>query len=178
MWSGGAGMTICDLIQSGVLERFPDLKFVVTEFETGWIAHVLKRLDWAFVRGGGTRTSGLQMLPSAYWRRQFYCTFEDDPLGIMTRSFIGTETMLWGNDYPHGDSVFPHSQQVLSEILDECTPEERWQMTVGNVVKLYNLPFELGGPEQATINSLAKPEAKTWRNAMPLTEVELATPMR
>ena len=51
-------------------------------------------------------------------------------------------------------------------------------MTVGNVVKLYNLPFELGGPEQATINSLAKPEAKTWRNALPLTEVELATPMR
>ena len=86
--------------------------------------------------------------------------------------------MLWGNDYPHGDSVFPHSQQVLSEILDECTPEERWQMTVGNVVKLYNLPFELGSPDQATINSLAKPEAKTWRNAMPLTEVGLATPMR
>src|SRR3954470_16543090 len=178
MGFAGAGMTICDLIQSGVVERFPDLKFVITEFETGWIAHVLKRLDWAFVRGGGLRTSGLSMLPSAYWRRNFSITFEDDPLGIMTRSFIGTETMLWGNDYPHGDSVFPHSQQVLNEILDECTPEERWQMTVGNVVKLYNLPFELGGPEQATINSLSAPEAKTWRNAMPLTEVGLATPMR
>jgi predicted TIM-barrel fold metal-dependent hydrolase len=173
----GAGMTVADLIQSGVCERFPELKFVVTEFETGWIAHLLRRLDWAFVRGGGTRTSGLTMLPSAYWRRQFYCTFEDDPLGIMTRSFIGTNTMLWGNDYPHGDSVFPHSQQVLSEILSDCTPEERWEMTVKNVVELYDLPFEVTGPEQASVNSLATPERKTWRNAMPLTETTISTPM-
>jgi hypothetical protein len=171
-------MTVADLIQSGVLERFPALKFVVTEFETGWIAHLLRRLDWAFVRGGGTRTSSLTMLPSAYWRRNFGITFEDDPLGIMTRSFIGTETMLWGNDYPHGDSVFPHSRQVLSEILGECTPEERWQMTVKNVVELYHLPFEITGPDQASINAVATPQVKTWRNAMPLPEVTMATPMR
>jgi hypothetical protein len=68
--------------------------------------------------------------------------------------------------------------QVLSEILDECTPEERWQMTVKNVVELYDLPFEITGPEQASVNSLATPERKTWRNAMPLPEVEIATPMR
>ena len=178
MGFAGMGMTVCDLIQSGVCERFPDLKFVVTEFETGWIAHVLRRLDWAFVRGGGTRTSGLPMLPSAYWRRNFSITFEDDPLGIMTRSFIGTETLLWGNDYPHGDSIFPHSRQVLSEILADCTPEERWQMTVGNVVRLYNLPFELAGPDQASINAVPTPERKTWRNAMPLPETTLATPLR
>jgi predicted TIM-barrel fold metal-dependent hydrolase len=174
----GAGMTVCDLIQSGVCDRFPEIKFVVTEFETGWIAHLLRRLDWAFVRGGGTRTSGLNMLPSAYWRRNFAITFEDDPLGIMTRSFIGTETLLWGNDYPHGDSVFPHSQRVLSEILEDCTPEERWQMTVKNVVELYDLPFELAGADQARVNSLAAPAVKTWRNAMPLTQVTMSTPLR
>ena len=178
MGFAGAGMTICDLIQSGVCERFPDLKFVITEFETGWIAHLLRRLDWAFVRGGGERVTGLKMLPSQYWRRNFAITFEDDPLGIMTRDFIGTDTMMWGNDYPHGDSVFPHSQQVLSEILSDCTDEERWQMTVKNVVDLYDLPFELEGPEQARVNSLPTPEKKTWRNAMPLTEVTMSTPLR
>ena len=122
--------------------------------------------------------TGLKMLPSQYWRRNFYCTFEDDPLGIMTRDFIGTETMMWGNDYPHGDSVFPHSQQVLSEILSDCTDEERWQMTVKNVVELYNLPFDIEGSGQARINSVPTPEVKTWRNAMPLTEVTMSTPLR
>jgi predicted TIM-barrel fold metal-dependent hydrolase len=178
MGFAGAGMTICDLIQAGVCERFPDIRFVVTEFETGWVAHVLRRLDWAYVRGGGERVLGLPMLPSAYWRRNFAVTFEDDPLGIMTRNFIGTKTMMWGNDYPHGDSVFPHSRQVLGEILSDCSPEERWQMTVKNVVELYNLPFELAGPEQASANSIPIPTTKTWRNAMPLTEVTIATPLR
>src|SRR5262249_3763070 len=100
-----------------------------------------------------------------------------DPLGIMTRSFIGPETLLWGNDYPHGDSIFPHSRQVLSEILSDCTPEERWLMTVKNVIELYDLPFPVEGPAQASINAVPTPETKPWRNALPLPEVEIATPM-
>ena len=163
----GAAMTVADIIQSGVVDRFPNLKVVITEFETGWIAHLLKRLDWAYIRGGGERAMGLPMMPSHYWKRNFYATFEDDPLGIATRDFIGTETLIWGNDYPHGDSVFPHSQQVLNEILSECTDEERWQMTVKNTVELYNLPFEITGPEQAKVNAAPPPTEKTWRGALP-----------
>ena len=163
----GVMFTVADIIQSGVCERYPGLRFVVTEFETGWVGMMLKRLDWAYIRGGGEKVFGLPLLPSEYWRRNFRVTFEDDPLGIMTREFIGTETMMWGSDYPHGDSVFPHSMQVLSEILSDCTPEERYQMTVKNVVELYKLPFKLEGPDQATVNSIPTPEVKTWRNAMP-----------
>ena len=152
-------------------QRYPGLRFVVTEFETGWVGMMLKRLDWGYIRGGGEKVFGLPLMPSEYWRRNFRVTFEDDPLGILTRDFIGTETMMWGSDYPHGDSVFPHSMQVLSEILSDCTPEERYQMTVKNVVQLYKLPFALEGPEQATLNSIATPEVKTWRNAMPSREM-------
>lgn len=173
----GMAMTIADLIQSGVCHRFPGLKFVVTEFEAGWIAHVLKRLDWAYFRSG-ERTFGLPRLPSSYWHTNFYATFEDDPLGILTRDFIGVNTMLWGNDYPHGDSIFPHSMQVLSEVLAECSEEERWQMTVKNVVDLYNLPFELEGPEQAAINHVPTPQVKTWRDSLPLTQIDVSTPRR
>ena len=163
----GVMFTVADIIQSGVCERFPKLKFVVTEFEAGWVGIMLKRLDWGYIRAGGEKVSGLPLLPSEYWNRNFCVTFEDDPLGIMTRDFIGTSTMIWGSDYPHGDSVFPHSQQVLSEILSDCTPEERYEMTVKNVVELYNLPFQLEGPEQAAVNSIPTPSIKTWRNAMP-----------
>ncbi len=155
--SCGVMFTCADIIQSGVCERFPDIKFVVTEFETGWIANMLKRLDWGYLRGGGARTQGIPMKPSDYWRRNFAATFEDDDLGIMTREYIGTNTLMWGNDYPHGDSVFPHSQKVLTDILADCTPEERYEMTVKNVVEIYNLPFKLEGPQQALLNKSAIP---------------------
>ena len=77
-------------------------------------AIMLKRLDWHYVRFGGARTHANPHPPSYYWKRQFYVTFEDDPLGIRARDYIGTNTILWGNDYPHGDSVFPNSQKVAA----------------------------------------------------------------
>ena len=139
----GAMCTIADLIYSGVCERFPDLRFVITEFETGWTAHMLDRLDWAYKRRGGTRGyPNIPNPPSYYWRQNFRITFEDDPIGILTRDKIGAETLMWGSDYPHGDSVFPDSQGVLDRIMADCTPEERYAMTAKNVVDLYSLPFE------------------------------------
>lgn len=147
----GVMFTIHDLIWSGVCERFPSLKFVITEFETGWIAIMLKRMDWLYLRRGGARNYGLPLKPSDYWRRQFYATFEDDPLGILTRDHIGTNTLMWGSDYPHGDSIFPKSQAILSEVLSACSPQEVFEMTVKNVVELYDLPFKLETPQQSSI---------------------------
>ena len=138
----GVAYTIYDLIFSGVCERFPGLKFVITEFETGWVGITLKRMDWGWFRRGGARTHAIPRKPSDYWKQNFLVTFEDDEIGIKTRDIIDTSTMLWGNDYPHGDSVFPHSQEVLGRILSDCTPNERYEMTAKNVVDLYDLPFE------------------------------------
>jgi predicted TIM-barrel fold metal-dependent hydrolase len=157
----GVMFSIADIIQSGVCKRFPRLKFVITEFETGWTAIMLKRLDWSYIRSGGARTQPNPHPPSYYWKRQFYVTFEDDPLGIRSRDFIGTETMLWGNDYPHGDSVFPNSQSVLTNILRDCTRDEIYQMTVKNVVDLYKLPFTLTGPQQSYIADLIDAKSGT-----------------
>jgi predicted TIM-barrel fold metal-dependent hydrolase len=138
----GMTFTIYDLIYGGVLERFPDLKFVITEFETGWIAMTLNRLDWNWFRGGGARTMPTPQKPSYYWKRNFLATLEDDILGIRTRDVIGVGSLMWGSDYPHGDSVFPDSQGVLDRIMDGVPVEERYAMTAKNVVDLYSLPFE------------------------------------
>jgi predicted TIM-barrel fold metal-dependent hydrolase len=154
----GVMFSIADILQSGVCERFPNLKFVITEFEAGWTAIMLKRLDWAYTRFGGART-GLPHPPSFYWKRQFFVTFEDDALGVRTRDYIGTNTIIWGNDYPHGDSVFPRSQAVLTDVLKDCTRDEIYQMTVKNVVDLYKLPFKLTGPHQSRIADLIEAQA-------------------
>ncbi len=140
----GVVFSIADLVQSGVCQRFPDLRFVITEFETGWLGITLKRLDWAYYRPGGARAPGANPEPpSYYWKQNFRITFEDDEIGVQTRKYSGSSTLMWGSDYPHGDSVFPHSQEVIDRIMVDCTPEERFDMTVRNVVELYDLPFEV-----------------------------------
>ena len=50
---------------------------------------------------------------------------------------------MWGSDYPHGDSIFPESQPILDSLFSPEEESDRFTVTAGNVVKLYNLPFDL-----------------------------------
>jgi predicted TIM-barrel fold metal-dependent hydrolase len=79
------------------------------------------------------------MEPGAYFRRQFYATFEDDAIGVLTRHFIGVDNLIWGNDYPHHDSIWPHSQEIIARIFAGVPEDEKAQMTFGNVTRLYGL---------------------------------------
>jgi len=131
--------TMIDLICGGVCERFPGLEFVISEFETGWVAQTLKRLDHAAYRTPNFAVDYLTMKPSEYFRRQFHVTFEDDEAGILTRHMIGIECLLWGNDYPHHDAIWPHSMKILDETMADVPADERERMCFSNTVDLYSI---------------------------------------
>jgi predicted TIM-barrel fold metal-dependent hydrolase len=118
-------ITVSDLICQGVAHRFPNLKFVCAEWNTGWLAHWLERLDHAFYRSRGSAVPGLDLKPTEYWRRQFYATFEDDRVGVLSREMIGVNTLMWANDFPHHDSIWPHSQRVLGDIFHGVADDDR-----------------------------------------------------
>lgn len=139
MTHGAMVASMAQLICSGVTARHPRLRFVCAEFETGWLAHVLRRLDHATYRVRDQASPDLTMAPSEYFRRQFYATFEDDDMGVITRYQIGVDNLIWGNDYPHHDSIWPHSQEVVERIFQGVPAAEKEQMTRLNVCKLYGI---------------------------------------
>jgi len=89
-----------DLICGGVCERFPRLKLVISEFETGWMAHILQRLDHAAYRTPKYAVDYLTMKPSDYFHRNFGMTFEDDEAGVLTRHLIGVDNLLGATTTP------------------------------------------------------------------------------
>ncbi|MEM7338708.1 MAG: amidohydrolase family protein [Actinomycetota bacterium] len=131
--------TMIDLICGGVVERFPRLKFVIAEYETGWVGHFKQRLDHAAYRTPWEVSDSLTMKPSEYFDRNFWVTFEDDAEGVATRHAIGVDNLVWGNDYPHHDSIWPRSQSILTDILSDVPAEEKEKMVWGNVVDLYDI---------------------------------------
>ena len=131
--------TLVELICQGVAHRHPRLKFVVAEFNTGWIGHWLDRLDQAMRRTPEVAAQGLDLLPSEYWKRQFLATFEDDRAGVLTREMVGVGSLMWANDYPHLDSTWPCSHQILDEILYDVPPDQRRAITHDNVAALYGI---------------------------------------
>jgi predicted TIM-barrel fold metal-dependent hydrolase len=55
------------------------------------------------------------------------------------RDAIGIGTLMWGSDYPHTESTFPRSQELLGGLLAEVPAEEADAMVCRNTAALYGL---------------------------------------
>ena len=71
------GVQCVDLLGSGVLQRYPDLKFVSVESGVGWIPFALEAADYVYLGAskGASRIRGEDLLPSELFRRQVYGTY-------------------------------------------------------------------------------------------------------
>ena len=128
------------LIFSGVLERHPDLQFVVAESGIGWIPFVLERMDYTFNRHRRWMRSGITERPAEQFRRSFHATFQqDEETGLLARHISGVNTLMWASDYPHTDSTWPFSRKVVDDLFVEVPDEERAQICAGNARRLYGL---------------------------------------
>ena len=132
--------SLIDFIVHGVATRHPTLNFVVAEFNGGWIAHWLDRVDQGMQREARFKHSELiGERAHEIWSRQFYATIEDDRPAILTRELIGVDNLMWGSDYPHVDSTWPCSIQVIEEMFEGVSDEDRDKITRTNVERLYGL---------------------------------------
>ena len=135
-------ISIGDMIFRGVFERYPKLQVGSIEMELSWVPHFLDRIDYAYAQRAPRENWHRfkeDMFPSDYFHRNVFVSFQEDALGIRLRDIIGVNNLLWGSDYPHPESTFPRSQQILDEILVDCTEEEKAKIAGGNAAKIYHL---------------------------------------
>ena len=130
--------TIAEMITGGVFEAHPKLKIISVENDIGWIPNYLKRLEWYSYRFS-PRYPQLKMNAADYWKRQVYATFQDDIPGVRCRDLIGVENLMWGSDYPHFDSTWPHSQEAIERNFEGVPDDEKELILGGNMVRVYSL---------------------------------------
>jgi predicted TIM-barrel fold metal-dependent hydrolase len=106
--------TVAYLCGAGVLARHPDLRVVMVECGSGWLAWALHAMDDAYREHYRWVRPKLELLPSEYFRRQGFVTFQHDPVGLANLAFTGDHCLLWGSDYPHPEGTWPHSREVLA----------------------------------------------------------------
>lgn len=132
---------ISNLMYSGVFDRHPSLKVVCTEFDCGWVAATLERLDYAFSREStyDPEKNVIKCNPSEYFQRNMFFSFQDDRAGVLTTPLFGAENYLWGSDYPHHSTTWPYSKQILEDNcagLDPALPRKLGRDNVNQVYKL------------------------------------------
>ena len=128
------------MIFSGVFERFPGLKVVSAENDIGWAGCFLQRMDHGMERHGASRGFGLKAKPSEYFHRNVFCTFMDDEAGLKIWDVVGEDNILWSNDYPHSDSIWPHSQEVNQRQFQGVPERVKEKALAGNARTLYGFP--------------------------------------
>ena len=77
-------------------------------------------------------------LPSDFFRQNVFISFQEDALGIQLRSYVGVENLMWGSDYPHAESTFPRSRQIVDRIFQDVPDEEKRKIVGDNVARLYH----------------------------------------
>ena len=134
------------LLMSGVFERFPRLKYIVTESGCAWVPQTLRNLDaiWARVRSGAVGefefAEGAMPPnpPSFYAKRNCYYGASSPSRGELAgRHEIGLERILWGNDYPHYEGTFPHNRKSLRHTMHDMPDAERRAILGENAAALY-----------------------------------------
>ena len=135
----GPATSLCDMIFSGVFERYPRLMLAIVEFELAWAPHLLDTMDYTYRERHEEAIHRFRdgMRPSDFFHRNVVLSFQEDAVGIRLRDVIGVDNMMWGSDYPHSESTFPRSRKILAEILAGVPAEEQAKIVGGNTARVY-----------------------------------------
>ena len=126
------------LLFSGVLDRYPRLKWVWAEIGLGWIQYVLESCDHEWERRR-LWTEGIVTRPSEQFNRQIYAMFWFERAGVELRDQFSADNLMWQSDFPHSTSTYPGSWKLVEHVVEKVPPAARKKLLYENAVKLYKL---------------------------------------
>jgi predicted TIM-barrel fold metal-dependent hydrolase len=143
------------LCASGVLERFPGIKFAAIESGIGWVPWALDAMDEGYTNHHMWAQPKLKMLPSEYFRAHGAVAFQEDRAGLaLAVQFNLVDNFLWSNDYPHHEGSWPHSAEAIERQMGHLTDQQRTKILGLNAASFFKFDIDsLLRRRSAAINS-------------------------
>jgi predicted TIM-barrel fold metal-dependent hydrolase len=107
LWLAPA-LALTNLILTGTLERFPELRIGVVELTAGWVPSFLLHIDGAtdfFTERHGGPFLPLKERPSTYFLRQVRVAALPYEMPHRLVNSVGEDTFMVGSDWPHAEGV-------------------------------------------------------------------------
>jgi predicted TIM-barrel fold metal-dependent hydrolase len=133
------------LMIAGVFDRFPALRIFMAENQIGWVPTFMTVADERYDRHIHWAQELLEWEglpnghPSDYIRRHVLWGFQRDPAGVELRHWMGVENLIWGSDFPHQESEYPHSHKVIEQNFRNVPEDEKRKMIRDNVMDFFHL---------------------------------------
>jgi predicted TIM-barrel fold metal-dependent hydrolase len=138
------GVEALQMVMAGVFHRFPKLNIYWAENNVGWLPYFYQHMDleWERNHHWGERLFGafaLDQHPSETIKKHAYWGFFDDPVGMKLRHDVGVERIIWGSDFPHVITTWPHSREVLGQEMLGASDDEKPRMSAQNLIDFLHL---------------------------------------
>ncbi len=127
------------LIYGGVFQRYPKLRFVSVESGVGWFAWMAEYMDRVWEKQRYWTESPLTQPPSFYMDQNIYGSFINDRIGVMCRNEPGGKNIMWSSDYPHSETSFPHSRDVILRDFVGVPDADVAEIVAGRARRVYGV---------------------------------------
>jgi predicted TIM-barrel fold metal-dependent hydrolase len=129
---------VATLCGSGVIERFPKIKFAAVESGIGWVPWALDAMDEAYRKHHLWAYPKLKKLPSEYFKSNGGATFQEDRAGLaLAEAFDLTDNFMWANDYPHAEGTWPHSAEAIERQMGHLSETSRAKILGLNAARMF-----------------------------------------
>jgi predicted TIM-barrel fold metal-dependent hydrolase len=130
-----------DWLYSMIPVKFPDIRICLSEGGIGWVAGLIDRFEHMKRYDSMYGTfNDVGMTPTEVFKRNFWFCAIDDPSSFVQIDTIGAENVMVESDYPHCDSTWPNTQEMLHEQLAGLPDDAVQRITWRNASELFNHP--------------------------------------
>jgi predicted TIM-barrel fold metal-dependent hydrolase len=140
---------VSHLVAGGALDRHPGLRILIAEGGAAWVPAIGDRMDEAYRQHGMFVRPKLSRLPGEIIRQQVYASFQHDKSAVQVVDATGYRNVLWGDDYPHLEGTYGHTQETLRGLFADVSDEVRERVTGGTFNELFRVPAQT--PAQASV---------------------------
>ncbi|MBW2942728.1 amidohydrolase family protein [Zhongshania aquimaris] len=127
------------MIYGAVFQRFPALRLAIVESGVGWMAWMAEYMDRTWERQRHWMDSPLLEKPSLFLDKNIYASFIHDRVGILNRNLPGGKNIMWSSDYPHSETTFPHSMDVIARDFNGVPDADIDEIVCKRAERLYGL---------------------------------------
>jgi predicted TIM-barrel fold metal-dependent hydrolase len=150
-------LTLVDLLWAPFWDRFPALRFSLTEGDVGWIPYFLWRAEHVHDRHHGwtKHEFGRHSGPKEVFREHVLCCFIDDAVGVKLLDELNEDNVCWESDFPHSDGTWPHGPERAAALLAELPPSTIDKITHRNAMRHFRFdPFATRSRQRCTVAAL------------------------
>jgi predicted TIM-barrel fold metal-dependent hydrolase len=136
----GNARVVVNIICSGMLDRFPELKIVSVESGAGWVPFILEALEYEMEENAPGLKTKLSLTPKEFFQRNIYATmwFERTDVAQVVAA-VGEDNILFETDFPHPTCLFPNPLETASRNMSALTPAAQRKIMGGNAATLYGI---------------------------------------